>query len=174
MFKIVSGVAWDTPFTTKLFIINIHIMANKVILIGRVGQDPTIRDVQNTKVASFTLATTERGYTKKDGTQVSEKTDWHNIVAWGAKADFVGKYVSKGDKIYVAGKITYRTSEYNGTKRTYTDIIIEDVEFLSRATNKSADGASSDRIPQSAPMPNVDRQPQPTFFDQNGDDEMPF
>lgn len=69
---------------------------NKAILLGNVGKEPEIRMAGEHKVATFSVATTERGFTKRDGTKVEDKTDWHNVVAWRGLADIIEKYVKKG------------------------------------------------------------------------------
>ena len=72
---------------------------NKVILIGNVGQDPRVKYFDTgSAVATFPLATTDRGYTLANGTQIPERTEWHNIVASNRLAEIVDKYVHKGDK----------------------------------------------------------------------------
>ena len=79
---------------------------NKVQLIGNVGKDPEVRYLDyHVAVAAFTLATTERGYKLANGTQVPERTEWHNIVLWRGLAETAEKYVHKGDKLYIEGKI---------------------------------------------------------------------
>ena len=80
-------------------------MVNKAFLIGNMGNDPTVRQAGESKVASFTLATSDR--VKKNGEYVNETT-WHNIVVWGKQADFVEKYLKKGSMIHVEGKINNR------------------------------------------------------------------
>ena len=83
---------------------------NKVILIGNVGKDPDVRYVDsNVAVASFPLATTERGYTLQNGTTVPDRTEWHNIILWRGLAQTAEKYVHKGDKLYIEGKIHTRS-----------------------------------------------------------------
>ena len=83
---------------------------NKVMLIGNVGQDPEVRYVeQGVAVARIRLATTERGYTLQNGTQVPEHTDWHTVLLWRKLAEIVEKYVRKGDRIYIEGRIRYTT-----------------------------------------------------------------
>ena len=75
---------------------------NKVMLIGNVGQEPEVRYVDaGVAVAKLTLATTERGYTLQNGTQVPDRTDWHRIILWKRLAEVVEKYVHKGDKLYI-------------------------------------------------------------------------
>lgn len=79
---------------------------NKVQLIGNVGKDPDVRYLDNgVAVATFSLATTDRAYTLANGTQVPERTEWHNIVLWRGLAQTAEKYVRKGDKLYIEGKI---------------------------------------------------------------------
>ena len=85
------------------------------MLIGNVGQEPVVRYLDSgVCVATFSLATTERGYTLQNGTQVPERTEWHNIVVWRKQAEFVEKYVHKGDKLYVEGKIQSRSFRCHG------------------------------------------------------------
>ena len=77
---------------------------NKVMLIGNVGREPEIKYYEADQcVASFTLATTERGYTLPNGTVVPDHTDWHNIVLFKALAKYAEKYIHKGDKLYIEG-----------------------------------------------------------------------
>ena len=85
---------------------------NKVILLGNVGRDPEVRYLdKNVAVATFPLATTDRGYTLPNGTQVPERTEWHNIVAWRNLAELAEKYIRKGRLLYVEGKLQTRTWE---------------------------------------------------------------
>ena len=119
---------------------------NKVILVGNVGSDPEVKTIgeQQNKVANFSLATSERGYTTKDGRQIPERTDWHNITAYNGPAKVVEAYVRKGSKIYVEGKI--RSRSYNGQdgqKHYITEIIVETIELLDRkVTGAAPPGAS--------------------------------
>ena len=90
---------------------------NRVILIGNVGQDPRVKYFDTgSAVATFPLATTDRGYTLANGTQIPERTEWHNIVASNRLAEIVDKYVHKGDKLYLEGKI--RTRSYSDQSRS--------------------------------------------------------
>lgn len=110
---------------------------NKVILIGNVGKDPAVRHLdRNMAVANIALATTERGYTLQNGTQVPERTEWHNVVLWGGLAEIAEKYVRKGDKLYIEGKIRTTTYEdQTGIRRYRTEILAENMEILSPRTN---------------------------------------
>lgn len=106
---------------------------NKVMLIGNVGKEPEIKFVDaGVCVASVTLATTERGYKLQNGTEVPERTEWHNIVLWRGLAEIVEKYVHKGDKLFVEGQIHTRNYEdRNGVRRYVTEIWAESLEMLS-------------------------------------------
>lgn len=106
---------------------------NKVILIGNVGKDPDVRYLDNhVCVANLTLATTERGYTAQNGTQVPDRTEWHNLVFWRGLAETVEKYVHKGDKLYIEGSIRNRSyDDQNGVKRYVTEIFVDTMEMLS-------------------------------------------
>ena len=91
---------------------------NKVILVGNVGSDPEVRYLERgTAIANFNLATTERGYTMQNGTQVPDRTEWHPIVLWRNLAEWAEKYVRKGMKLYVEGKLQTRTWEKDGQIR---------------------------------------------------------
>ena len=116
---------------------------NKVILIGNVGKDPVIKYVSaGVAVAMFPLATTERGYTLANGTQVPERTDWHNLVLWRGLAETAEKYVHKGDKLYVEGKIRTRSyDDQNGARRYVTEIFVDNMEMLSPKPAQQAPAA---------------------------------
>ncbi|MGL4993101.1 MAG: single-stranded DNA-binding protein [Bacteroidales bacterium] len=107
---------------------------NKVILIGNVGKDPEVRYLDSgVAVAQFSLATSERGYTNSQGIQVPDRTEWHNIVLWRGLADIAEKYVRKGSKIYLEGKIRTRTYEDQaGVRRYVTEIFGDNLELLDR------------------------------------------
>lgn len=123
---------------------------NKVMLIGNVGREPEVRYVDaDVCVARVRLATTERGYTLANGTQVPERTEWHDVVFWRGPAKVVEKYVHTGDKIYVEGKITSRRyDDKNGIRRTEVEIWAESLELL---TPRPATGAAPG-TPASAPQ----------------------
>ena len=118
---------------------------NKVMLIGNVGAEPEVRYVeQGVPVASLRLATTERGYTLQNGTQVPERTEWHNIVVWRRLAETVEKYVHKGDKLYIEGQSRTRTwDDRNGVKRYTTEIWAENMEMLSSPRNNQPAGETA-------------------------------
>lgn len=127
---------------------------NKVILLGNVGQDPRVKYFDaGSAVATFSLATTDRAYTLANGTQVPERTEWHNIVASNRWAEVVDKYVHKGDKLYVEGKL--RTRSYNdqtGALRYVTEVFIDYMEMLTpKGMNPNA-GVSAQQPVQQQPM----------------------
>ncbi len=133
---------------------------NKAILVGNVGRDPDIRyfdkeSERKNSVASFTLATTERGYTLANGTQVPDRTEWHNIVAWRGLAELAEKYIRKGSQIYVEGKIATRSWEKDGVTRYTTEIVAENIQLLgSRREGQSDTAATSGtttKVPSAAP-----------------------
>lgn len=105
---------------------------NKVILIGRVGENPIVKTFDDGKKAHFSLATTEKGYTKRDGTLAEAVTTWHRVVVKFSKlAENVEKYVKKGDLLCVEGSIENRTYQTQaGETRTVTEIIAKEVRFL--------------------------------------------
>lgn len=138
---------------------------NQVTLIGNIGKDPETRTLENgVKVSTFSLATSTGGYKKSDGTEVPEKTQWHNIVCWRGLADIVEKYVKKGDKLTVFGSISYREYEKDGVKRYATDILAYDVVLNSKGETTStrppqlteADVPAPEEFP---PMPPSDGLP---------------
>lgn len=125
---------------------------NKVILVGNVGKDPEIKYFDNDNVkANFSLATSERGYTAANGTQVPERTEWHNIVCWRGLAQIVEKFVKKGTQLYIEGKIRTRSyDDQNGVKRYITEINADSLEILSK---RNASGDNGDRPEGSSYQP---------------------
>jgi single-strand binding protein len=116
------------------------VVMNKVMLIGNVGKDPEVRYYEaDTAVAQVSLATTERGYTLQNGTKVPDRTDWHTVVFWKSLAKAVEKYVHKGDKLFVEGKVRYRSYDDKQGKRQYvTEIWADSLELLTpRAQSKT-------------------------------------
>lgn len=109
---------------------------NKVILIGNLGKDPEIRRLENgTVVASFPIATSET-YTDKSTNERREITDWHNVVVWRGLAEVVEKYVRKGSKLYVEGKLKSRSyQDKEGNTRYVTEVVADEITMLSRNEN---------------------------------------
>ena len=132
---------------------------NKVMMIGHVGTDPEVRYVeQGVAVARFRFATTEKGYTLQNGTQVPDHTDWHNVIFYRGLAKVVEKYVRKGDKIYVEGRIRYRAyDDKRGMRRMITEIYAENMELLS--PRKPAEGNPQPSQTTAAKVSNSDMPP---------------
>ena len=105
---------------------------NKVMLIGNVGKEPDIHYYDaDQAVAKITLATTARGYTLKNGTQVPDRTAWHHLVFYRQLAKIVEQFVHKGDKLYVEGRLRYNTYDDKLGKRHFvTEIMVENMELL--------------------------------------------
>ena len=111
---------------------------NKVMLIGNVGRDPEVRYLDgnsgNAKVATFTLATTER-YRDRNG-ETRENTEWHNIVAWRNNADVAERFVKTGTQLFIEGRIRTRSwDDQNGNKRYTTEIIADNLQLLGKKSD---------------------------------------
>jgi single-strand DNA-binding protein len=117
---------------------------NKVMLIGNVGKDPEIRYLDgagqnnpNSKVANFTLATSEK-YRDRNG-NLQERTEWHNIVAWRNSADIAEKYVKKGTQLYIEGKLRTRDwTDQSGNKHYTTEVVVDNLQLLGRRSDNPA------------------------------------
>lgn len=146
---------------------------NKVILVGNVGKDPEIRHLDSgIAVASFSLATSE-SYNAKNGERVTN-TEWHNIVLWRGLAEVVEKYVKKGSKLFIEGKITSRQYEKDGVTKYFTEIVANNMVMLDSKTS----GDSSDN-PNQASTPATAAATTPTTSgpkvdDSGADDDLPF
>jgi single-strand DNA-binding protein len=134
---------------------------NKVMLIGNVGRDPEVRYVdQGQAVARIALATTERGYTLQNGTQVPDRTEWHSVIFWRRQAEIVERFVHKGDKIYVEGRIHYASyDDKKGKRQYYTEIWCDNLELLT---------------PKSQSQPPVSVEPVQQQEDSSSSGELPF
>lgn len=142
---------------------------NRVILVGRLGKDPEIRSIPSgTSVAKFSLATDER-FTDKNG-EKQERTEWHNIVAWGKLAEICGQYLRKGKLVFIEGSI--RTESWDdketGVKKYRTEIIAKDMQMLEKKGDEEGgySGGGGYRKPASSGAPAG-----PAMDD---DDEVPF
>ena len=108
-------------------------MKNRVQLIGNVGQDPEIKNLEGgKKLANFSIATNDT-YTNDKGERITD-TQWHRVTAWGNNAEIIEKYVTKGKEIAVIGKLSYRNyDDKNGEKRYVTEITISELQLLGKA-----------------------------------------
>ena len=104
---------------------------NIVTLLGHTGKAPDFKEFDNGDcVATFSLATTKRGFTTKDGRQIPERTEWHNIVLQNGLAKVANQYVKKGDKLYIEGELRTRSyDDAQGVKRYITEIVATDMEM---------------------------------------------
>jgi len=119
-------------------------MINKVILVGRLGKDPEVRSTPSgTSVAKFSLATDER-FTDKNG-EKQERTEWHNVVAWGKLGEICGQYLKKGKLVFIEGSI--RTDSWDdkesGQKKYRTEIVARDMKMLDRRGDDEGGGGGS-------------------------------
>ena len=139
------------------------------MLIGNVGQEPTVRYLDTgVCVASVRLATTDRAFTMRDGTQVPERAEWHSLIFWDKLAETVEKYVHKGDKLFVEGKIQSRNyTDKQGISRQVIEIMVNNMEMLTPKSNTAPAGSA---IPNNVPPAAT---PQPSMRVSEGD-EPPF
>ena len=106
---------------------------NKVILVGNVGRKPDIRYIGQRPVATFSLATTERGRRTPDGTETPARPAWHTIVMWDHAAEIAERYIDKGTKLFIEGKLRTRVwQDANAIKHNITEIIVDTFDILSR------------------------------------------
>ncbi len=108
-------------------------LRNKVQLIGNLGNDPEIINLESGKtLAKFSIATNE-SYKNTNGEKITE-TQWHNIVAWGKTAEIVNKYLKKGKEVAIEGKLTTKTWEdKTGAKRYITEIVLNELLMLGKS-----------------------------------------
>lgn len=139
---------------------------NKVMLIGNLGKAPEVRTLENGKVATFSIATSEK-YKNQQG-ELVENTQWHNIVIWNKLAELAEKYLVKGSQIYLGGKLSHRSYEKDGVTKYITEVVGSEMRFLGgkkKESNQTAIGTV-----QQAPMP----EPQPANIPSPADDSLPF
>lgn len=160
---------------------------NKVILVGNVGKDPEVKYFDTeTSVANFPLATTDRAYTAKNGTQVPERTEWHNIVAWRGLAKLSENYIKKGTQLYIEGKIRTRNyDDQNGVKRYVTEIFADVIQLLgskpagatnNNGTTNETENNSHNAVEEKRPVQQNTSATvnQPSLDSDDGDDDLPF
>lgn len=139
---------------------------NKVILIGRLGNDPELKYTPNgTAQAQISLATSEK-WKDSDGNQ-KEKTEWHRIVAWRRQAEFVGEWLKKGQLVSIEGKLQTRSWEQDGQKKYMTEIVADTITML--GSRAEGGGGSSTGGPPKAQEP-----PASTDNIDDDDDDLPF
>lgn len=145
---------------------------NKVILIGNIGQDPEVRHLENGSiVANFSIATSEI-YTDKNTGEKKENTEWHDIVAWRGIAEVVEKYVKKGYKVYVEGKLRKRNwQDKEGVTRYAVEIFADQLSILSRPEHgEKKPNASYNVSPEQTNLSPIDQIIQKN----NNENDLPF
>ncbi len=148
---------------------------NKVILIGNAGKDAEVRYIDSgIAVASFSLATSET-YIAKTGEKVTT-TEWHNIIAWRGLAEFAGKYIQKGKKLFVEGRIKSRSyDDKDGIKRYVTEIYADSIQMLDRKESSDNGQHGTDSSSGFQTSPNTEAIVQEGNLSQEGgSDDLPF
>lgn len=143
-------------------------MVNKIILLGRAGADPEVRNTQSgTKVAQLSIATTE---TRKgeDGRKI-ETTQWHKCVIWDKKADVAEQYIHKGDLVYIEGQVQYRQYEKDGVTKYVTEILVRELKLMPRA--RTEEPPQENREAQVFPQRHESEEMPPA---QQSEDDLPF
>lgn len=135
-------------------------MINKVILIGNVGADPEVRSLEGgVKVARIRLATTERIYNRQTQ-EAKEHTEWHSITLWRNMAETADRFIRKGSRIYIEGRLRSRDwTDEAGNKRYAIVIVADDLKLLDRRPDGAA--PSEGYVPQSSTQPAPQNQPTP-------------
>lgn len=135
---------------------------NKVILIGNLGKDPEVRHLESgVAVAKFSIATTET-YKSKDGNKV-DHTEWHNIVLWRGLAEISEKYLKKGDKVYIEGRLrTRQWDDKDGIKRYTTEILADNMNMLGGKRDSDSVNNTKNKIEEPPPP------------EQKDGDDLPF
>ncbi|MCT4644867.1 MAG: single-stranded DNA-binding protein [Carboxylicivirga sp.] len=152
---------------------------NKVILVGNVGKDPEVRHFENDgAVANFPLATTERGFTARNGQEIPERTEWHNIVVWRGLAKVVESYVKKGTQLYIEGKMRTRSyDDKDGNKRYTTEVYADSLQLLGRKSDNPAAAPQAGGMMAQQPeqnTPNNNTAQEETFLGNDETDDLPF
>ena len=142
-----------------------------MILVGRLGKDPEVRNLDNgVSVANFTMATSE-SYKDRTTGEKKEVTEWHNIVLWRGLAEVSQKYLHKGDLVYIEGKLRTRSWEKEGVTRYTTEIVADNMTMLGSKGGSSSGSSSSDYGSRTA-----ERTPSETYSApaDNSTDDLPF
>lgn len=148
---------------------------NKVIIVGRLGQDPELRmTATNQGVCNFSVATSE-SWTDKMG-QKQERTEWHRVVVWGKLADLCHQYLKKGRQVYLEGKLQTRSwDDQNGQKRYTTEVQAQTVQFLGGQATTGTNNYDQSRPAMNNNNNNVMEQNFDIQSDSNfASDDIPF
>lgn len=145
---------------------------NKVMLIGNVGAEPEIRSTPSgTRIAKVSLAT-NRTFSDRSGQQ-QDKTEWHRLTLWDKLADVVERYVHKGDRLYVEGRIEYsQTQDDQGNVKYWTDIVVREMVMLGSGGGGGGGGGGGQSERGGAPRGKDDEPAGGSPFEE--DDDLPF
>lgn len=150
-------------------------MINKIILLGRVGKDPEIKQFENGSIANFTMATDD-SYKDKSGQKV-ERTDWHNItIGTAGLVDVAARFVKKGDLLYIEGKVKTREYEKEGQKRYITEVRVDTLRLMPKGGN-IVENTPQDQNPEQKISQPPTTTPPPADFTTTPasmDDDLPF
>jgi single-strand DNA-binding protein len=141
---------------------------NKVIILGNCGKDPEVRVVGENKVASFSVATTEKYKDSKTG-EWKENTEWHNIVCWRNTAELAEKYIKKGTQLFIEGKLRTRSWDKDGEKRYVTEIVADSIQLLGKK-----EGSDSPAPAQQQRKPLYQQTSQMPAAGEPDDSDLPF
>lgn len=145
---------------------------NKVILVGNLGKDPEVRHLENgTAVANFSLATSE-SYKDRNSGELKTNTDWHNVVLWRGLAEIAEKYIKKGDKVYIEGKLRNRSyQDQEGVTKYITEVVGDNLVMMGKpeGNNGGAQSSAAAPAPTPAATPKVNE-----ITGETEDDDLPF
>ena len=144
---------------------------NRVILVGRLGKDPEVRNLESgVAVANFSLATSE-SYKDRTTGEKRETTEWHNIVLWRGLAEIAQRYLHKGDMIYLEGKLRTRSWEKDGVTRYTTEVVGDNMTMLS---SRQGGGAPQPGEMSTSYPDRGGQEPYRAPVDTNSTDDLPF
>ncbi len=144
-------------------------MFNRVILVGRIGQDPEMRYTPSgNAVTNFSIAT-NRKWRNREG-KLDEETTWHDIVCWGKTAEFISEYAGKGSLVFIEGRIQKRSwDDKDGNKRYSVEVVASNVQLLDRRSDR--DDRKGDSGKDTGEVNSEEGEPGP---DTGTEDDVPF
>ena len=148
---------------------------NKVLLIGNVGKDPDIRNLANNSiVARFPLATSEK-FKLKSG-ELQEQTEWHNIICWRALAELAEKYIKKGSRLYIEGRIRSNSwiDKNTGEKRYSTEIYADSIVLLDRLSDTQRNNQVKESMKNNESVVEVPKKEDADILEISDEDDLPF
>ena len=149
---------------------------NRAEILGTMGADPEVKQLQGgNKVAQFTLATNDPAHKLQNGTEVPEKTEWHNIVCWGNLATIAERFLRKGAQVYVDGKLRTRSyDDKQGVKRYTTEIVANNIVLLNNGRNSQQSAQQTTSVATTQPAPQSTTQAAQSGSYGAKDDDLPF